>query len=73
MELLFQFLTRDLKLEPQDVAKVLWQDYQRGGRNDKPSFLKNLLPAGKPAPSSPRLCASAPKRQARYMAQRDSR
>ena len=45
MELLFEFLTVELKLDPQQTAAVMWRDYQRGGRHDKPAFLKHLLPA----------------------------
>ncbi|HUB87810.1 MAG TPA: DUF4080 domain-containing protein, partial [Verrucomicrobiae bacterium] len=40
MELLFEFLTGELKLNPRPVAETLWRDYQRGGRHDKPAFLK---------------------------------
>lgn len=43
MELLFQFLTAELKLQPQDFAPMMWRDYQRSGRSDKPSFLKDFL------------------------------
>jgi radical SAM superfamily enzyme YgiQ (UPF0313 family) len=72
MELLFQFLTRELNLDPQTVAEAMWQDYQRGGRTDKPSFLKDLLPAGdrKRPLAAPR--AGLAKRQARHLVQRDS-
>ncbi|HVY70339.1 MAG TPA: radical SAM protein, partial [Verrucomicrobiae bacterium] len=40
MELLFEYLTRELRQEPEAVATVLWRDYRRGGRRDKPGFLK---------------------------------
>ena len=73
MELLFEFLTGELSLEPRRVAEALWSDYQRGGRQDKPSFLKDLLPAGGPPPSPRRMRAGLPKRQARHMVHRDSR
>jgi len=67
MELLFKFLTDDLRLDPRATAEVIWRDYQRGGRHDKPSFLKDLLPADKRS-VSPRQSASAlPKRQARHL------
>ena len=32
MQLLFNFLTAELGLDPQQTAEVMWQDYQRGGR-----------------------------------------
>jgi radical SAM superfamily enzyme YgiQ (UPF0313 family) len=43
MELLFEFLTAELRLDPKPVAEMLWRDYQRGGRRDKPVFLKDHL------------------------------
>ena len=46
MELLFEFLTAELKLQPREVAPTLWRDYQRSGRSDKPSFLKDFLTGG---------------------------
>src|SRR5262249_47268575 len=39
MELLFQFLTSCRGCAPEKAGLSLWHDYQRGGRNDKPSFL----------------------------------
>jgi radical SAM superfamily enzyme YgiQ (UPF0313 family) len=66
MELLFNYLTGELKLEPARVAGALWRDYQRGGRHDKPGFLKEFLAAEPRAhlesPRAPR----ATKRQARH-------
>jgi len=66
MELLFEFLTGELKLDAKPVAETLWRDYQRGGRHDKPGFLKNFLTEEKVAP----LCktkSALPKRQARHL------
>jgi len=40
MELLFEFLTAELRLDPKLVAETMWRDYQRGGRFDKPGFMK---------------------------------
>jgi hypothetical protein len=67
MELLFEFLTTELKFRPQDVAPILWRDYQRGGRHDKPAFLKPFLPAEPPVPSPPRKTPTLPKRQTRHL------
>jgi radical SAM superfamily enzyme YgiQ (UPF0313 family) len=67
MELLFEFLTRERKLDPAATAVVMWQDYQRGGRYDKPTFLKDFLPAEAPLPSSNRARPGVPKRQARHL------
>jgi hypothetical protein len=67
MGLLFQFLTTERRLDPKQIAAVVWRDYQRGGRHDKPAFLKDLLPADTP-PTSPRqIRPGVPKRQARHL------
>jgi radical SAM superfamily enzyme YgiQ (UPF0313 family) len=66
MELLFDFLTAELQLDPKPVAEILWFDYRRGGRHDKPSFLKSFLPEEKTVPvSKPK--PALPKRQARHL------
>ena len=44
MELLFEFLTAELRLDARRVAETLWHDYRRGGRRDKPGFLRDYLP-----------------------------
>jgi radical SAM superfamily enzyme YgiQ (UPF0313 family) len=67
MELLFEFLTHERKQDAKSVAEVLWRDYRRGGRHDKPGFLKNFLSEdvserGRPRPANP-----VPKRQARHL------
>ncbi len=46
-ELLFEFLTGELKLEVSKTAETLWQDWQSGGRRDPPEFLREFLPAEK--------------------------
>jgi radical SAM superfamily enzyme YgiQ (UPF0313 family) len=66
MELIFEFLTRELRIEARTVAQSLWADYTRGGRSDKPQFLRNFLLSEEEAP--PRKSKSAlPKRQARHL------
>ena len=65
MGLLFEYLTAELNLVPRVVAEVLWRDYQRGGRNDKPAFLREFLTEARPPPR--RLIAPL-KRQARHLA-----
>ena len=64
-ELLFRFLTEDLKLDAKHTAATLWRDYQRGGRNDRPGFLAQHLP-DEPASPRRRQRNSLPKRQARH-------
>lgn len=66
MELLFAYLTAELGRDPQKVAETLWSDYKRGGRHDKPGFMKDYLTedASKREPGSK---ATLPKRQARHL------
>jgi radical SAM superfamily enzyme YgiQ (UPF0313 family) len=66
MELLFEFLTRERRLDPAIVAPVLWSDYLRGGRRDKPGFLVEHLRDTPGMPSSSRRLG--PARQGRHAA-----
>ncbi len=66
MELLFEFLTVERKRDARAVAETLWRDYQRGGRRDRPPFLKPFLSSAEripPGPVPPLL-----KRQVRHLA-----
>ena len=65
MEWIFQFLTAELERDPAVVAQALWRDYQRGGRRDKPVFLREFLPDALQA--NPRRPPAALKRQARHL------
>ncbi|HKW29392.1 MAG TPA: radical SAM protein [Verrucomicrobiae bacterium] len=69
LELLFEFLTRELRLDTKQVAETLWRDYRRTGRRDKPVFLKDFLPMGDTTISLLKTKAALPKRQARHLAQ----
>lgn len=44
-ELLFDFLTLELRQDPRETAQKVWADYQQGGRSDRPGFLLQHLPA----------------------------
>jgi radical SAM superfamily enzyme YgiQ (UPF0313 family) len=66
-ELLFQFLTEARKLSPPLVAAALWEDYQRGGRSDKPVFLRPHLPETAVSRRE-RSRSTVPKRQERHLA-----
>jgi radical SAM superfamily enzyme YgiQ (UPF0313 family) len=68
MELLFKFLTEELRLEPWRVAEALWHDYKRGGRHDKPGFMKDFLVNDERTLPAPKTRAKLPKRQARHLA-----
>lgn len=67
MELLFEFLSREQKIDPTEAAKAIWRDYQRGGRYDKPGFIKDLL-TEEISERPVRAGAALPKRQARHLA-----
>jgi hypothetical protein len=66
MGLLFEFLIDEIKLDPTRVAEAIWADYQRGGRRDKPGFLKEFLPLKEQAASLGPTRPTIPKRQARH-------
>ena len=67
MELLFEFLTGELRLDAKPVAETLWRDYQRGGRHDKPGFLKDFLAVEDPVIPLRKTKPALPKRQARHL------
>jgi radical SAM superfamily enzyme YgiQ (UPF0313 family) len=67
MELLFEFLTGELQLDAKPVAETLWRDYQRGGRHDKPSFLKDFLFTEEKVIPLRKAKPAPPKRQARHL------
>ncbi len=66
MQLLFEFLTGELRQDPKLVAETMWRDYRRGNRHDKPPFLKPFLLEEKIVPL-PQAKAKLPKRQARHL------
>lgn len=66
MELLFEFLKSERGLDAREVATRLWSDYQRGGRHDKPGFLKSFLPKEELVPGQNNKTL-LPKRQARHL------
>jgi len=67
MALLFEYLTVELGHDARRAAAAMWRDYQRGGRHDKPAFLKDLLPAERPLAKPLPVHADVPKRQARHL------
>ena len=66
MALLFEYLTVELALPPPIVAEALWRDYQRGGRSDKPAFLREFL--SEAGSRLPHRQVAPLKRQARHLA-----
>jgi radical SAM superfamily enzyme YgiQ (UPF0313 family) len=67
MELLFEFLTAEIELDTKLIAETLWRDYQRGGRHDKPGFMKDFLLKEEPFLPQSKIKASLPRRQARHL------
>jgi radical SAM superfamily enzyme YgiQ (UPF0313 family) len=67
MELLFEFLTGELRLDTRQVAETMWRDYQRGSRHDKPSFLKDFLFTEEKVVPLRKAKTVLPKRQARHL------
>jgi radical SAM superfamily enzyme YgiQ (UPF0313 family) len=67
MELIFEFLTAELRLEAKLVAETLWRDYKRGGRRDKPGFMKDFLPEAETLLPPQKTRSNLPKRQARHL------
>ncbi|HZI31658.1 MAG TPA: DUF4080 domain-containing protein, partial [Candidatus Binatia bacterium] len=67
MELLFEFLTQEQKLDARLVAETFWRDCRRAGRRDAPNFLKEFLPAESWSAVRER-DRSLPKRQSRHLA-----
>jgi hypothetical protein len=66
MELLFEFLILEQKLNTYATAEAMWRDYQRGGRSDKPSFLRKFLPSVSQPVATQTRGPHPPKRQARH-------
>lgn len=66
-ELLFMYLTVQLGQDRVRVAQTLWEDYRRGGRCDKPIFLREYLPE-EPEIVRDSTRSLAHKRQARHLA-----
>jgi len=66
VEVMFEYLCHVKQLPPPNVAQVLWRDYQRGGRSDKPACLRPYLLDG---PQTARAAATTktPKRQGRRL------
>ena len=66
-ELLFRYLTEVAGHSPATVARPLWRDYQRGGRNDRPQYLRDYIQ--EPLPPRNVASRSLPKRQAKHFDQ----
>jgi len=67
-ELLFEFLTTELRQDARAVATTVWNDYQRGGRSDRPGFLRQHLPAEAMKVQRRPIVSKSVKRQMRRLA-----
>jgi radical SAM superfamily enzyme YgiQ (UPF0313 family) len=68
-EALFEFLVEEKKMPVDIVASAIWQDYQAGGRSDKPLFLRPHLP-DVIVSRRDKARVKVPKRQERHLAQK---
>ena len=66
LELMFQFLTQERRVDAQQTAAVLWRDYQRGGRSDCPPVLRPYVEPADTRHARPGKSLSPP-RQSRHL------
>jgi radical SAM superfamily enzyme YgiQ (UPF0313 family) len=64
-EMIFEYITTELKLDPHETANAIYADYERGGRSDKPPALRPYLPETVRATGVK--ATALPKRQARHL------
>ncbi|HLJ12109.1 MAG TPA: DUF4080 domain-containing protein, partial [Planctomycetaceae bacterium] len=69
-ELLFDFLVDERQCDPLRAAGAIWSDYRRGGRNDRPEFLRPYLTALAESPQNNSAQAAGLPRQSRHAAAR---
>jgi len=66
-ELVFEFLVEELGQNAGELAGVIWEDYQRGRRSDRPAFLLKHLPGQAMKIQRRTPSGSMPKRQLRRL------
>lgn len=66
-EFLFTHLTRQMGHDAPKVARLLWQDYQRAGRSDRPGFLRPYISEETTLRHRSMPRSAAPARQARHI------
>jgi radical SAM superfamily enzyme YgiQ (UPF0313 family) len=67
-EFLFHHLAGQTRLDPRDVADVLWDDYQRAGRSDRPAFLRPFIADRAIPRRAAQQQQKLPRRQSRHIA-----
>jgi len=70
-ELVFEFTTAELAFSSVEVAEIMWGDLQRGGRREKPEFLRPFISDEVKSPRQNRRLGL--KRQARHLASIESK
>jgi radical SAM superfamily enzyme YgiQ (UPF0313 family) len=70
-QLLFDYLTSEAGCDEMQAAEAIWNDYRRGGRSDRPEFLRPFLPEIdrlNPIATSSRSASGSLPRQSRHQA-----
>ena len=71
-EHLFVYLTMVLQRDKIETAKMIWQDYQKSGRTDRPEFLAKVIDLPMlPRRRTPASAAKSPRRQSRHIEKTD--
>jgi hypothetical protein len=71
-ELVFLFLIECRKQNPEQVAQLLWQDYQSNGRHELPEFLRPHSHLLDRKTRREALASSLPARQARHLSSQNA-
>jgi radical SAM superfamily enzyme YgiQ (UPF0313 family) len=66
-ELIFNYLTEELRITSRLAAERLWRDYARGGRKDKPGFLAEFIAEDITATGQNSSRQTVARRQARHI------
>ena len=64
-EVMFIYLTEERRVAPERAARALWNDWQRGGRYDKPAFLQDYISNAEVELARAKMVG--PKRQSRHI------
>lgn len=66
-ELLFRFLVNESRCDERMATAAIWNDYRRGGRSDRPEFLRPYLAQIDESPAPSANSPALPPRQARHI------
>jgi hypothetical protein len=62
-----RFCVDELNLDEPSIAKTIWRDWQRGGRGDRPVFLRDFVNKDEARSARRRHASALPSRQARHL------